>query len=96
MIYINEQWENADTLDNIIAIIREQFSEELASALKEIGTPSKNMENELDILQSQVDEFDYDNQCLEDQVNDLLEENDRLEDKINDLEEEIKDLSGGV
>lgn len=90
VIHINGQWENADTLDDIVAIIREQFSEELASALKEIGTPSENMQYELDNLQFQVDEYRYENQCLEDQVYGLGEENDRLKAKINDLIEDLR------
>ena len=82
MIYINGQWENADTLDDIITIIREQFNEELASALKKISTPTENMIEELD--------------SLVDRVNELNEENDELNTEIKDLKEKIKDLSEGV
>lgn len=82
MIYINGQWENADTLDDIITIIREQFNEELAFALKKISTPTENMIEELD--------------SLVDRVNELNEENDELNTEIKDLKEKIKDLSEGA
>ena len=69
MMYINGHWETVDTLEDVVKIIRENYSEELADKMDEL------LEQMFDAYNNRIEElteqiytydyydYDYDDNC---------------------------------
>ena len=86
MILVNDHWEQVNTLQDAVKIIRENYNEELADEINEL-IPIYTDEEYEDL------ECAYDHKCdkvdaLENEIDDLRDEIMRLEIKIEELEGE--------
>ena len=82
MIYINDHWESASTLDKCLNLVRE-YNKELAAKIVEllpIHTDEEYYELENELKKS------------DDYLRDAEDEVDRLQEQVEDLNEEISDL----
>ena len=82
MIYINNNWESASTLDECLNLVRE-YNKELATKIVEllpIHTDEEYYELENELKKS------------DDYLRDAEDEVDRLQEQVDDLNKEISDL----
>ena len=82
MIYINDNWESASTLNKCLNLVRE-YNKELAAKIVEllpIHTDDEYYELERELKKS------------DDYLRDAEDEVDRLQEQVDDLNEEVSDL----
>ena len=82
MIYINDNWESASTLDECLNLVRE-YNKELATKIVEllpVHTDEEYYELERELKKS------------DDYLRDAEDEVDRLQEQADDLNEEVSDL----
>lgn len=82
MIYINDNWESASTLDECLNLVRE-YNKELATKIVEllpVHTEEEYYELEKELKKS------------DDYLRDAEDEVDRLQEQVDDLNEEVSDL----
>ncbi len=82
MIYINDHWESASTLDKCLNLVRE-YNKELAAKIVELLPV--HTDEEYDELECELEKFDGYLRDAEDEV-------DRLQEQVDDLNEEVSDL----
>lgn len=82
MIYINDHWESASTLDECLNLVRE-YKKELAAKIVELFPI--HTDEEYDELERELKKSDEYLRDAEDEV-------DRLQEQVDDLNEEISDL----
>ena len=82
MIYINDHWESASTLDKCLNLVRE-YNKELAAKIVELLPV--HTDEEYDELECELEKSDGYLRDAEDEV-------DRLQEQVDDLNEEISDL----
>lgn len=94
MILINNEWYNPKDLQDVLDIIREEFSYDLAHKLDELIQSLRNElkdENDYD-LGCQIDDLNNEISSLEDDINDKDNEINELKEEIDELNERIKEL----
>ena len=82
MIYINNHWESASTLDKCLNLVRE-YNKELAAKIVEL-LPIHTDEEYYE-LENELEKSD-------DYLRDAEDEVDRLQEQVDDLNEEISEL----
>lgn len=91
MIMLNDEWENPKEIDDISKIIRDGFSSDLADLLDEIASDMVsdynseliNKQDEIDYMDTMLDDFETMVDSLEEQITDLERERDELLDQLN-------------
>ena len=83
MIYINGQWKNTDTLEDISQIIREHLGNELADIMDSLIPEHSDSDYE-DIEEALNDK--------ENQISDLEEEIGSLQNKLDIIQDKLQDL----
>lgn len=82
MIYINDHWESASTLDECLNLVRE-YNNELAAKIVEL-LPVHTDEDYYELEKELKKSDDY--------LRDAEDEVDRLQEQVDELNEEISDL----
>lgn len=82
MIYINDHWESASTLDKCLNLVRE-YNKELATNIVELFPV--HTDEEYYELERELEKSD-------DYLRDAEDEVDRLQEQVDDLNEEVSDL----
>ena len=82
MIYINDHWESASTLNECLNLVRE-YNKELAAKIVEL-LPVHTDEDYYELEKELKKSDDY--------LRDAVDEVDRLQEQVDDLNEEISDL----
>lgn len=82
MIYINDHWESASTLNECLNLVRE-YNKELAAKIAELLPV--HTDEEYDELERELKKSD-------DYLRDTEDEVDRLQEQVDDLNEEVSDL----
>lgn len=82
MIYINDHWESASTLDECLNLVRE-YNNELAAKIVEL-LPVHTDEDYYELEKELKKSDDY--------LRDAEDEVDRLQEQVDDLNEEVSDL----
>ncbi len=88
MVYIDGQWENIQTKEDVFDVCREKIGLEFAYEV--LGVMC--LDDELDELRSQVFELESENGKLEGEITGLENKNDDLCNEIERLKEEIEKL----
>ena len=86
MIYINDHWESASTLDECLNLVRE-YNKELATKIVELLPV--HTDEEYYELEKELEKSDGYLRDAEDEV-------DRLQEQVDDLNEEISDLGDNM
>ena len=93
MIMINENWEQAKDLSDVLRIVSENIGSEFAQKVEEIcGEPSEELFAAYQKLKSEKDELDQ--RCND--YGDILESLDYLNEQIDKLEKYIDDNLDGT
>lgn len=88
MIYINDHWESASTLDKCLNLVRE-YNKELAAKIVEL-LPI-HTDEEYDELENELEKSDSYLRDAEDEVDRLQEQVDNLNEEISDLEKLLEE-----
>lgn len=88
MIYINDHWESASTLDKCLNLVRE-YNKELAAKIVELLPV--HTDEEYDELENELEKSDSYLRDAEDEVDRLQEQVDNLNEEISDLEKLLKE-----
>lgn len=84
MIYINDHWESASTLDKCLNLVRE-YNKELAAKIVELLPV--HTDEEYDELECELEKSDGYLRDAEDEVDTLQEKVDTINEKISELED---------
>lgn len=88
MIYINDHWESASTLDKCLNLVRE-YNKELAAKIVELLPV--HTDEEYDELENEFEKSDSYLRDAEDEVDRLQEQVDNLNEEISDLEKLLEE-----
>lgn len=88
MIYINDHWESASTLDKCLNLVRE-YNKELAAKIVELLPV--HTDEEYDELENELEKSDSYLRDAEDEVDRLQEQVDNLNEEISDLEKLLEE-----
>ena len=90
MILIQNNWEQVDTIEDIIRVIKYYYSNELGQALENVN--SKMNTDVIDDLKNECDSLENENNDLQGYIDELENENEDLKQELKKLEDRISEL----